>query len=103
MAVSTVDFNIRPEDGWVLVATNPTYLNVRPDDFAPWWVAVTAGGAPALGLTGQQFGRGGGDNSRQPFILPDGITGEVYIRIQDPAAVQPVNQTTHFGVIANVA
>lgn len=101
MAVSTVDFNIRPEDGWVLVATNPTYLNVRPSNFSPWWVAVTAGGVPASGVVGQQYGRGG-EATREPFVLPDGITGEVYIRIQDPAAVQPVNQTTHFGVIVNV-
>lgn len=102
MAVSTVDFNIRPEDGWVLVATNPTYLNVRPDDFAPWWVAVTAAGAPSLALIGQQFGRGG-EAVREAFILPDGITGEVYIRIADPIAVQPVNQKRHFGVIVDAA
>lgn len=102
MAVSTVDFNIRPSDNWVLIATNPTYLNVRPDNFQPWWVAVTAGGAPAATLTGQQFGRGGEAN-REPFILPEGITGEVYIRIKDPAAVQPVNQKTHFGVIRDQA
>lgn len=102
MAVATVDFNIRPEDNWVLVATSPTYLNIRPDNFQPWWVAVTAGGAPSIALIGQQFGRGG-DAYRESFILPDGITGEVYIRVKDPAAAQPVNQKTHFGVIRDQA
>lgn len=102
MAVSTVDFNIRPEDGWVLVATNPTYLNVRPDNFQPWWVAVTAAGTPADSLTGQQFGRGG-EAMREPLILPDGITGLVYIRVKDPAAARPINQKTHFGVIRDQA
>lgn len=102
MAVATNDVYIRPEDGWTLVATSPTYLNIRPTVFQPWWVAVTAGGAPATGLIGQQFGRGG-EAVREPFVLPDGITGEVYIRVADPAADRPVNQQTHFGVIVDQA
>jgi len=102
MAVATNDVYIRPEDGWVLVATSPTYLNIRPDNFQPWWVAVTAAGAPAAGIIGQQYGRGG-EAAREPFILPDGITGEVYIRVNDPAGDRPVNQQTRFGVIVDAA
>lgn len=102
MPVATNDVNIRPEDGWVLVATNPTFLNIRPTNFAPWFVAVTAAGAPADGLQGQQFGRGT-TNKRECFILPVGITGLVYIRVKDPVASEPVNQKTHFGVIVNTA
>lgn len=46
MAFSTVDFFIKPTDGWVLVATNPTFLLARPTQTRAWRVAVTAGGAP---------------------------------------------------------
>lgn len=102
MAVATTDFYIRPEDDWVLVATDPTFLNVRPSGFHPWWVAVTAGGAPAGTVEGQQFGRGS-EAVREPFVLPGGITGEVYIRIKDPVAARPTDQKAHFGVIAVTA
>lgn len=102
MAAATNDIYIRPEDGWVLVATNPTYLNIRPDNFAPWYVAVTAAGAPAAAIQGQQFGRGT-ENKRECFILPDGITGLVYMRVKDPVADRPVNQKSHFGVIVVTA
>lgn len=42
----TVDFLIRPEDGWVLVASDPSSVIVRPAEYHPWWVAVTDGVAP---------------------------------------------------------
>lgn len=98
MAAATIDLYIRPEDGWVLVATNPTFLSIRPSGFHPWWVAVTALGAPAATVEGQQFGRGG-EAQRDSFTLSSGITGEVYIRVKDPAAARPTDQKTHFGVI----
>lgn len=46
MAVSTVDFFLRPEDGWTLIATNPTKLLAKTGNLHPWWVAITTAGAP---------------------------------------------------------
>jgi len=43
MAVTTIDLYVRPEDGWVLAATAPAaYLLVKPENFFPWWVVVSA-------------------------------------------------------------
>lgn len=47
MAVATVDFRLKPDDGWVKVATNPALLYIRPSVFRPWRLAMTAAGAPA--------------------------------------------------------
>jgi len=49
MAISTVDFYVKATDGWTLVATSPTALTVKPSEFHPWYVALTASGAPATG------------------------------------------------------
>lgn len=46
MAFATVDFHIRPEDGWVEVGSNYATLLIRPSEFRPWWLAVTDGTAP---------------------------------------------------------
>lgn len=46
MAFETVDFFIRPEDGWVEVGSNYASLLIRPSEFHPWWLAVTSGAAP---------------------------------------------------------
>jgi len=51
MAYETLDFLIRPEDGWVEVAENPVNLIVRPSGFHPWWLAVTDGTAPNVATT----------------------------------------------------
>lgn len=47
MAYATTDYYIRPEDGWVKVATNPAACMIRPTDFFPFRLAVTASGAPS--------------------------------------------------------
>lgn len=47
MAFETVDFELRPEDGWVQIANDPTYLFIKPNIFHPWRLAITASGAPA--------------------------------------------------------
>jgi hypothetical protein len=41
--MATTDFFIRPEDGWVLVATAPDYIQIKPGAFHPWWVFVSSG------------------------------------------------------------
>jgi hypothetical protein len=44
--VETLDFYISPQDGWVLVSTNPSYLKIKPDFNIPWALAATTSGAP---------------------------------------------------------
>jgi hypothetical protein len=97
MAVSTVDFEIRPEDGWTLVATNPTLLIVRPVEHRPYWIAATVTGAPAAGIEGLKYGRGG-DAFRENFTLTAAFTGEIYIRTKEPPNSAPSSHA-HFGVI----
>lgn len=101
MAVSTTDLYVRPEDGWVLVATDPVSLLIKPQAFHPWWVAITASGAPAATLVGVPMGR---DNSNRLASFETGeITGEVYIRIKEPASREPTDAELHFAVIKDEA
>lgn len=83
MALATADFSIRPEDGWVLVATNPAFIQVKPFAHTPFEVAVTVSGAPAATIRGLPFGRDE-DNRFQAFNLGSAITGEVYVRLSQP-------------------
>lgn len=99
MAMSTTDLYLRPEDGWVLVATNPSSVLIKPQDFHPWWVAITAAGVPSATLIGVQMGRGN-MQPRESFQTGE-ITGLVYIRVMDPIADRPVNQQARFGVIVD--
>lgn len=46
MAYETFDLYVRPDDGWVLVATDPTDLLLRPENHHPWFLAVTPGTVP---------------------------------------------------------
>lgn len=96
MAIATLDFFLRPEDGWVLFATNPTSLLIKPSDFKPWFVAVTTGGAPADDLIGIQMGKDSYD--RDEAFESGSITGEVYVRIMEPPASSPASRF-HFGVL----
>lgn len=96
MAAATLDFYLRPEDGWTLVSTNPSTLLVKPDAFHPWWVAVTAGGVPAANIIGVPMGKNSDD--RLETFESSAITGEVYIRIMTPPASSPASRM-HFGVI----
>lgn len=100
MAYGTVDFAVRPEDGWVLVATAPDAVIVRPVEHHPWWLAVSAD-VPAAGVEGMKFGRGG-DGLRETFSWDVPITGNVYIRIKEPPASNPSSHM-HFCVISDVA
>lgn len=47
MAVSTLDFFLKPDDGWVQVAASPNFLRVKPAVRAQWAVAM-GGTAPPL-------------------------------------------------------
>lgn len=80
MAASTTDILVRPEDGWTLVATDPAYLLITPHANRQWFVAVTAGTAPASTLIGANM-RGGDD--RMSFQT-GAITGTVYVRVKEP-------------------
>lgn len=48
MAFETLDFYIKPSDGWVAVATDPDYLLIRPTGFHAWLLAITSGAAPSV-------------------------------------------------------
>jgi hypothetical protein len=96
MAISTIDLNISPDDGWVQVAVNPTSLLIKPRTFHNWWVAVTASGAPAASLLGVPMGNDAYDRD-EPFESGQ-ITGEVYIRITTPPD-SVVGSKMGFGVI----
>jgi hypothetical protein len=96
MAVATLDFYLRPEDGWTLVATNPATLLIKPDAFHPWWVAVTAAGAPVATILGVPMGKN--SNDRLETFESSAITGEVYIRIMAPPVSSPASKM-HFGVV----
>lgn len=97
MALETVDFNVRPEDGWVQIAQNTDYLLIRPVDHRPYWIAVVNGGVPAQELEGLKYGRGG-EALRQDFLLPTAITGTVFLRIKEPPNSSPASHAA-FGVI----
>lgn len=93
MPATTEDIRVRPEDGWTLVATDPAYLLVTPHANRQWFVAVTAGGAPASTLVGAAM-RGADDR----FTFETGaLTGSVYIRVPQPA--DQTGRGMMFGVI----
>lgn len=83
MTTFTTDFQIRPEDGWTLVATNPAQLEIKPAVYHPWWVAIVDSGVPAVTLIGFPMGRDP-SNRNETFFLPNGVTGLVYVRIATP-------------------
>lgn len=97
MAFETLEFRVTTQDGWVLIATNPSYLYVRPATNFPWAIAITASGEPtAPGVsfkpTSQQNG--------QDFELTSAITGEVYVRANRPRAGDTI-EPLRIGVIRN--
>lgn len=97
MPVSTIDVAIRPEDGWVLVATNPSKIVIRPFIVHPWRMAISAG-LPANTLRGVPFNNDRNDSKRGfEMFLPAAITGEVYIRIDTPPS-STSSSTAGFGI-----
>lgn len=83
MATYTSDFLIGSHDGWVLVATNPSQLEIKPAVYHPWWVAIVDTGTPAATLVGFPMGRDP-SNRNETYFLPSGVTGLVYVRIATP-------------------
>lgn len=100
MATTTTDFNIRPEDGWTLVATAPAYCLIKPAQVHPWWVAVSAS-LPASTLEGLSFGRDP-NLHREQFELPVSTTENVYIRVKSPVAREPSTQKASFSAVVKV-
>jgi hypothetical protein len=98
VAVSTINLNIRPEDGWVLAATNPSRVVIKPSVMHPWRLAVSLG-VPSGTLRGLAFGNDRTE-ARQAFELVLGapIAGEVYIRIDTPTSSMPIDAKMEFGV-----
>lgn len=94
MPATTTDILVKPTDGWTLVATNPAYLLVTPHENRQWFVAVTAGTAPASTLIGAAM-RGQDDR----FTFETGaLTGTVYIRVKEPA--DQTGRGMMFGIIS---
>lgn len=100
MATTTTDFNIRPEDGWTLVATAPLYVKIKPGQFLPWWVCVSAA-TPGPTVEGLCYGKDP-QMHREEFELPVATTENVYIRIKDPVTREPTNATAKFSVLSKV-
>lgn len=64
---------------------------------------VTVSGATLANAVSALIGISMGRESDQrfePFELPNGTAGNVYIRVKDPIASEPVNQQARFGVVA---
>lgn len=97
MTTYTTDFSIKQSDSWVLVATNPSQLIIKPGVRHPYWVAITDTGVPAVTVVGQAM-NGDPEQGREPFILWSGVTGAVYVRIRD----NPSNDASQQGMIFNV-
>lgn len=104
MASVTSDIYLKPEDGWKLIATDPATILLRPSNFAPWQLAISAA-APAAGIKGVGFGR---NKSPFNFFRSDvAITGNVYIKMDQPLnGDQPFNAAAqsnalHFGLIVS--
>jgi hypothetical protein len=98
MAFTTTDVLIRPEDGWVEVASNYATLYIRPAQFQPWFLAVNDGAAPPSNdLVGAQFGRGA-DNAREVYETAVANTGKAWIRVMQPSASDP-GAKSRFAVI----
>lgn len=104
MASVTSDIYLKPEDGWKLIATDPATIFLRPSNFVPWQLAISAA-APAAGIKGIGLGR-----NKDPFNFfrsDVAITGGVYIRIMDPLnGNQPhsagaQSNALHFGLIVS--
>lgn len=98
MTTYTTDFLIAAEDGWTLVATNPSQLLIKPAIYHPWWVAITDSGAPAATVVGVPMGRDPSDRN-QEYFLPNGVTGLVYVKIKVPTDSQG-NEKMAFNVTA---
>jgi hypothetical protein len=73
MTISTTDYWLRPEDGWTLVATNPTMLVIKPDAFHPWWVAATVSGAPNAAVAASQVLTLSGNAVAAETVTIDGV------------------------------
>lgn len=92
MAVTTTDYEIAPEDGWVEVAGAPTYALVKPDHKFPYAVAISDGAAPAASLRGAVYDNG------EPFSISLAAEGgELYVRVTR----KPVDRPLRFAVITN--
>lgn len=101
MAFSTTDVLTGPEDGWVLVATNPVFVSVRSGSRRPWYVAITASGAPAAGLNGQAFDpQSQADGNEFRLQAAAATACQVYVRASYPTAP---GEKSRFSVIRDQA
>lgn len=102
MAFATTNFALRPESGWVLIATNPAFLRVGTPYNHPWEYAITPGPGtpPAATVTGVPMGRDMMYNSRELMINQGtAIVGEVYIRVSPGAPMSSID-TFNFSVVS---
>lgn len=82
MAIETIDLDVKPEEEWVLVATNPTNLTIKPAVLSPWFLAIVESGEPDHNLKGLPFGV---DHELRGDAFEAGaIAGLVYVRTQQP-------------------
>ena len=95
MAFATSNVIVKASDGWVLVATNPINLILRPDSSRIYNVAVTTGPAPTNGISGLLMGEEQ-TKDRPAFAINSAITGAVWVRIPENTG-----HSVRFGLILN--
>lgn len=92
MAIETTDYYISPTDGWVEVATAPTYVFIKPTEGFAYRVAITDAAPPVDNLRGAVI------NDGQPFEFQIATEdGDVYVRVDR----KPEQRPLHFGVITD--
>jgi hypothetical protein len=95
MPLTTSHVSITPQTGWQLVATNPSYIQIRNRTSRPWQLGVTAAGAPTnenavLTFAPQQQEDG------HVFVKATASVGVFYIRVLEDG---PVGEQTQFGLL----
>lgn len=82
--MATTDFYIRPEDGWVEVANAPGYIHIKPGNFHPWWVFVSAS-APVVDEIIEATASGAIDITALPIDQDVIVVGSVTYTFVDAA------------------
>lgn len=101
MPISTQSLDIHPDDGWTLVATNPTYLFIQPSVATPWRLAVTASGVPLTTTGNLVFKQDEFGGKSFTYQVATAGTALFYIKADRPRGL--VNGHINFGVLRDQA
>lgn len=100
MALNTSVEFVGPQDGWVLVAESPNYINIRNRTSRPWQLAVVAvaSGTPASGAAALTFSPISQDDGHY-FVKETVSVGDFYIRVLEDG---PMGEKTEFAITQDV-